>query len=85
MAITITDWGIEHNGIKKYDGAHIAGQGAGFRIWAIVEESATCLQTNDGYDWITSDDKYFKTADSGGAYVSAYNASAIEDWLQGVT
>lgn len=87
MAVTITDFGIEYNGQRKYDGAFITGPGAGFKIWCIVdsEEAVSCLKTADGYNWKTYGGGYFKTADTGGSYTSAYNASVIESWLQGVT
>lgn len=84
MAVTITDWGIEHNGVRKFDGAHIAGQGAGFVIWAIVEQSGGGLKTADGYDWKVYNGGYFKTADSNGEYTSAHNSTVIEGWMQGV-
>lgn len=84
MPLVITDWGIEHNGQRKYDGAHIAGQGAGFKIWAVVTQSGG-LKTADGYDWKVYGGGYFKTADSGGEYTSAYNSTVIESWIQGVS
>lgn len=86
MAVTITDWGIEYNGQRKYNGPFIAGPGAGFKIWCIVDSPATvsCLKTSDDYNWKCYGGGYFKTADTGGAYTSAYTAATIESWLQGV-
>lgn len=86
MAVTITDFGIEYNGVRKYDGPFIAGSETGFKIWCIVDSPAivSCLKTADGYNWVCYGGGYFKTADSGGAYTSAYTASEIEGWLQGV-
>ncbi|MCR5781709.1 MAG: hypothetical protein K6G90_03120 [Clostridia bacterium] len=84
MAVTITDFGIEYNGQRKYMGPFIAGGETGFKLWCIVETSAG-LRTSDGYDWKNRGGGYFKTADAGGEYTSAYTAAVIESWLEGVT
>ena len=87
MAVTITDFGIEYNGQRKYDGPFIGGSETGFKIWCIVDSPATvsCLKSADDYNWLCYGGGYFKTADTDGAYTSAYNASVIENWIAGVT